>query len=256
MMNNLDDIYVNDEDSKCPSYNYDNDFIFKEIADNIFGSKDPSMRIDSIDLSIETTEDNYIMIECKNDFRIVENYFDIVNKNPKDIENMQNNSYNTDTHNDPKINSQNNFENINTQDDSKINSQNDSEKYENISTHNNSKINSRNDSEKSEDSNSEKINKELKRIKSSNFFECFDENISINNSIACNNLQNNKELTASYMFEAEDLREVNDDLLDIIPYEDEDKKPKNDLIGKFTVIIVSTFMLLGGSKIFPPFAVS
>lgn len=73
-----------------------------------------------------------------------------------------------------------------------------------------------------------------------NFFECFDENLSINNAIVCDKV----DINASYMFDNEDLRKN-----DIYPFEDglynhNKKKSTRSRVG---IIALSAVKLLGGS---------
>lgn len=73
-----------------------------------------------------------------------------------------------------------------------------------------------------------------------NFFECFDENLSINNAIVCDKV----DINASYMFDNEDLRKN-----DIYPFEDglynfNKKKSARSRVG---IIALSAVKLLGGS---------
>jgi len=73
-----------------------------------------------------------------------------------------------------------------------------------------------------------------------NFFECFDENLSINNAIVCDKLDPN----ASYMFETEDLRKN-----DIYPFEDGvyNLNKKKSTRSRVSIIALSAVKLLGGS---------
>jgi len=84
------------------------------------------------------------------------------------------------------------------------------------------------------------------------FFHCFDEEISINNAIACNKLEsssenNFNEIVTSYVFENENLKRE-----DIYPFEEiyDYDKNKTSLTNKFKLIFESAIMLLGDFNLY------
>lgn len=87
------------------------------------------------------------------------------------------------------------------------------------------------------------------KYKPNNFFECFDEETSINNTIACNNLNGQPELTTSYVFDNEDLKKdemfpFDDDIYDA---EKMDRRKPKHIVSRFGIIMASAAMLFGGS---------
>ena len=89
---------------------------------------------------------------------------------------------------------------------------------------------------------------------SNSFFQCFDEEISINNAVLCNKLNGSdhydsklNELTTSYMFDNEDLKKA-----DVFPFDEgihlcEKSKKNKNLLGRVGVIAVHAMMLISGS---------
>ena len=140
------------------------------------------------------------------------------------------------------------------------------------------------ESSNDESSNDNKKSEIITLTSLTNFFDCFNDEISINNSIVCDNnninsinsnnsnncdncdncdnsdnsnssdnsnnsSHNNKlnELTTSYMFENEDLKKV-----DVYPFDDdinmyEKNKKTKTVTGRISVIVVSAMMLISGS---------
>ena len=86
---------------------------------------------------------------------------------------------------------------------------------------------------------------------SQNFFRCFNNELSINNVVSCDNIQNTNqnEVITSYMFENENFKNI-----DVHPFEDsftDDKLPKKkhkNMMSRIGVIAVSAVMLLGGGN--------
>jgi hypothetical protein len=85
-----------------------------------------------------------------------------------------------------------------------------------------------------------KSNENLKISVPTNFFECFDENLSINNAIVCDKFDPN----TSYVFESEDMRKN-----DIYPFEDGiyNIHTKKSTKSRINIIALSAVKLLGGS---------
>ena len=91
-------------------------------------------------------------------------------------------------------------------------------------------------------------------IGSASFFQCFDEELSINNVVSCNQLNNSSdydsklnELTTSYMFDNEDFKKT-----DVFPFDEginsyEKPKKNKNFMGRLGVITVSAMMLVSGS---------
>ena len=101
-------------------------------------------------------------------------------------------------------------------------------------------------------------NIEFHKNEINNFFECFDEELSINNTIPCDNIhisdqhcnKNLNELTTSYVFENCDIKKR-----DIDPFlyeENQLEKIKNKkhrrLNGKLGIIAFSTALIMGGGS--------
>ena len=191
------------------------------------------------------------------------------NNNPVNEQN-NNNPVNEQNNNNP-VNEQNNNNPVNEQnDDDQLNEQNDDDQLN--EQNNNNQLNEQNDcapldNQKDhiqliEENDNEQSSNDTTEVFSSGenseiFFECFNDELCINNSIPCNDVQFDNsidktkinEMTASYMFETEDLKKN-----DVYPFDDyifnmkkqKAKKPKSTL-GRISVIVSSAMMLLGGS---------
>lgn len=70
------------------------------------------------------------------------------------------------------------------------------------------------------------------------FFECFNDNTSINNAIACD------KLTTNYVFDNENFKD------DIIPFEESVYDKKKVSRSRWNIIAISAFKVLGGGSWF------
>lgn len=119
---------------------------------------------------------------------------------------------------------------------------------DNIDEYNNAKFKQINN-HNLEQSNEHAINNNELENESNNFFECFNDDVCINNVIPCDE-EKTKELTTSYVFDVEDLKKKDIDQFDNMDFDIEkpkSKKIKKNVINRLGVSIVSTIMLLGGS---------
>lgn len=262
LSNNIDDIYINNEyDNK---YSCGDDFLFKELVDDIYNS-DNNLRGDNtnfdldyvnIEMSISATDD-YTVVEYKqgndfncNKFQIIENYYGN-SSNTNRIDLPQKIIINDDIVCD-KIQSDNiiKTDSINVMDES---NKNNISEIDNIIMNDMSAKVDNTDEIIIESLSKEITNSAIQNMNSSNFFECFNRDVSINNSITCNKFPcaNNKlnELTTSYMFEVEDLKKPYDLSFDDDTCNYEKIRKQKNFMGRISGIVVSAMMLFGGTNI-------
>jgi len=246
LSNNIDDIYINnDNDNK---YACDNGFLFKELVDNILGSNN-EVNFDNNCINIEmsiSNESDYTIVDYKEDkIQIIENYYDKNNQSLQIAYNCEE-SINLSSEESNKCNNS-----IDLPSDVINISSGESNKCDSPINLSSDAINI-NESNKCH--NPIDLQIDVININESNlggFFDCFNDDCSINNSIACTKLSNDKlsELATSYMFESEDLKKSYDTAYDDESYECEKiRKPKN-VMGRVGVIVVSAMMLFSGSTI-------
>lgn len=262
-----DDMYINNEtpEDNKNKYNCDDDFIFKEIVDNIFNSKS-HVEFDSecidVDMSISTHDDDYMVVDYKQEnnykkeIQIIEDYLE----NPDKYKNSEIKNDITVESNIIELNQNGANSSINENNTIATNIEtiteesNEIKKLDVPDCENNDDTRSESSEEKHNNNITYAFSPNYETFRSDSFFECFNNELSINNSIACNTVSNTNtydtklnELTTSYMFDNEDLKKT-----DVFPFDDGingyDKpiKPKN-VMGRAGVIAVSAMMLISGS---------
>ena len=180
-----------------------------------------------------------------------------VNDDIVNVNNVNVNSVNDDNVNNDNVNSAND-DNVTNVNDNNMNSVNDDNNVSNLND-NNIQTNNNNDVIINIDNNDISYHllpqtDHYNNFGSASFFQCFDEEISINNAVLCNKLNDSdhsdsklNELTTSYMFDNEDLKKT-----DVFPFDEgmhvyEKSKKNKNLMGRVGVIAVHAMMLISGS---------
>ena len=106
---NIDNIYVENNNAQINDLVNDNNFLFKEIADNVLGSKSSKINFDSDCVSFDISVDN---VEDKND---KDNPFCIIQINKRNINDILIEDFIDDQNNNNQNNNKvcNNLDNIN-----------------------------------------------------------------------------------------------------------------------------------------------
>ena len=238
--NDINEMYITcNESSINTKYTCNDDFLFKEIIDNVLGSETQIMNFDSdcIDISLSiSTNDDYTIIDYTQTTvgpnNIIDNYFDDPHKY-----NLCNEILNNENSNEI-LNNENSNEILNNGNGNEI-------------------LNNENGNEILDKKNK---NSEIEKLYDKNilypidYFPCFNNENSINNISSESIINKNQnddlklnELTTSFMFDNEDLKKG--DIFDErINYNEKSKKNKN-VIVRIGVITVSAMMLVSGSWI-------
>jgi hypothetical protein len=287
LSDNLEDMYIeNDIETKSLDMAYicDNNFLFKEIINNILGSNNDKIDFDSDCINVEmsiSTNDDYTVIEYIDNINnkqqyIIDDFFNdpskYINDNPSTniiteyVPDKNNNTLNDITNVDNDTAIDNNVDMINADND--VNDESENDTNDDVDNELENDVNDDANHEAENDTNDdfnddidddlmiyEDIYDSIKNIQQVNFFDCFNEKNAINSSISCMNMNKENEsklneLTTSYMFDTEDLKK-----LDVVPFDDdinnlyERNKKNKKVMGRASVIAVSALMLVSGSWI-------
>lgn len=194
---NIEDLYINEDNNK---YVHDDNFLFKDITENIIG---PVVNIYS-GLAVSIINEDYIGGGYLN--------VDVIEKIKKNI---------IDDFIDKPDVIPNIFQHIDTDFSTVVSSTVVSSTVISSTVISSPVVENDNQKDVIIEISNIPENKDNNRNNHNNFFDCFNEENSVNNVIACNTIHNKKkyEMTTSYMFESEDLRKN-----DIYPFSQQHMK--------------------------------
>ncbi|ARF09667.1 hypothetical protein Indivirus_2_46 [Indivirus ILV1] len=267
---NIEDLYVDNINNETfNKYVQDKGFLFSDITEKIIGPVNSditpiiSINSNNIEMSISVIDDDYVNVDIikKIKEQVITDFIDnpeihtespIVSKIEKSPDKIIDH---------PEINIENipevypsQIPNESETDSSEINIENIHEAYSsqipNESETDSSKISNEIIEMNIYTENPNDVVINIDKIKPNNFFDCFNEENSVNNVISCDTIHNRKnlhELTTSYMFESEDLRKN-----DIYPFANGNynytKVPSSKgWLENLGIITASAMMLFGNN---------